>query len=346
VKKYIFFLTSLLLLLFASCEKKEKKWKLPPVPAGIQTQIFSLGDNYENQIWFNIADQQSWINHHNTWDIGFASGAGNEIVVNYGMNDLMSVAKFPKSFAGSFTKLQLDNIKDSSWKIDNPTGEADSQVFNKWSFNVAPGSDSAQSCIYIIRRGDASLGNAQYVELNLISRIGGVYHFGWYNILETPAVYHDIYLKPDPNYNFIYYNFGTISTVVNEPVEKNDWDIVFTTYKKYIPDPSNGKPYPYTLRGVLSNRNNVGVYDVPNVALNTWDKITLDYAKGIIFSSDMDEIGYDWKLWNMTANKYTMANKIYIIKDTKDNYFKMKFVDFYDDNGKKGYPKMAWELLK
>jgi hypothetical protein len=59
-----------------------------------------------------------------------------------------------------------------------------------------------------------------------------------------------------------------------------------------------------------------------------------------------DEIGYDWKIWNMSANKYTMANKIYIIKDVRDNYFKLKFVDFYDDNGKKGYPKMAWELLK
>ena len=44
--------------------------------------------------------------------------------------------------------------------------------------------------------------------------------------------------------------------------------------------------------------------------------------------------------------KLYFFNKIYIFKDTKDNYFKMKFVDFYDDNGKKGYPKMAWELLK
>jgi len=25
---------------------------------------------------------------------------------------------------------------------------------------------------------------------------------------------------------------------------------------------------------------------------------------------------------------------------------KMKFVDFYDDQGRKGYPKMAWEILQ
>jgi hypothetical protein len=190
-----------------------------------------------------------------------------------------------------------------------------------------------------------SLKKKRYVKLQLLSRIGGVYHFSWGYLLDTLPT-HDVYLPSNPTKNYTYYNFLMADTVVNEPTRNNNWDLVFTTYKRYIPDPQTAVPTPYIVRGVLSNKNGVQVYEVPNVGLNTWDQINLAYAKSVNYSPCMDEIGYDWKIWNMSANKYTMANKIYVVKDTRDNYFKLKFVDFYDDNGHKGYPKMAWELLK
>jgi hypothetical protein len=67
----------------------------------------------------------------------------------------------------------------------------------------------------------------------------------------------------------------------------------------------------------------------------------------VAFSPSYEEIGFDWKIWSLTANKYTVdQNKVYVIIDSKGDYYKLKFVDFYDDQGRKGYPKMAWEILK
>ena len=59
-----------------------------------------------------------------------------------------------------------------------------------------------------------------------------------------------------------------------------------------------------------------------------------------------NEIGYDWKQYDQSSDQYTMVPKrVYLLK-TNGLIFKMKFVDFYNDQGKKGYPKLAWELLK
>ncbi len=347
MKKYSLFLASLVLLLLASCEKPEKKYVLPPLPAGIQTQIFSLGDNYENQIWFSIANQKTWVNSHECWEIAFGSDAGSNVQLNCGINGDVAATKIEPNKLASITADYLNSLPDSAWHVDNPSGEADSQVFNGWFVRKTLGSDSGRDLVYVIRRGPASMAPQQYLYIQLVSRVGGVYHIKWKYMFNATAQLHDVYIPTNPDYNYTYYNFGSESIVNNEPTTNTEWDIVFTTYRKYIPDPTNGnKPYPYTLRGVLSNHNGVKVYDVPNVGLNTWNQIDLNYAKGIVYSPFYDEIGYDWKIWNMSANKYTMANKIFVVKDVKDNYFKLKFVDFYDDNGKKGYPKMAWELLK
>ncbi len=347
MNRYLFITISLLIFIFSGCEKKEKLWPKIIVPAGIQTQIFGLGENYENQIWFNIADQKTWSNFHSNWEIAFGSGPNNEIVINGGKNGNIGVHEFAMSRYNDFTKVNISGIPALDWKFDNPSGQADSMAFNAWCNPNGSGGFLGKNSLYLIDRGDDSMGNKRYIQLILHSRIGGNYHFSWNYALDTAQAKHDVYINPSLSKNYVYYNFGKADTVENEPTTNNNWDLVFTTYKKFIPDPSNGnKPYPYVLRGVLYNPNGVKVYDVPNVGLNTWEQLDLLYAKSITCSTIRDEIGYDWKIWNMSANKYTMANKIYIIKDTKDNYFKFKFVDFYDDNGKKGYPKMAWELLK
>jgi hypothetical protein len=65
------------------------------------------------------------------------------------------------------------------------------------------------------------------------------------------------------------------------------------------------------------------------------------------FSRKLNEIGYDWKAYDQDANQYTIVpNKYFVIRDVTGNYFKIKFVSFYNDQGIKGFPKMAWEYLK
>ena len=64
------------------------------------------------------------------------------------------------------------------------------------------------------------------------------------------------------------------------------------------------------------------------------------------FSSNRNIIGYDWKTFDIDAGYYTVnENIVYIIKNVDDFYFKLRFIDFYDDNGAKGTPTFEYKLL-
>jgi hypothetical protein len=78
-----------------------------------------------------------------------------------------------------------------------------------------------------------------------------------------------------------------------------------------------------------------------------FQQIDLAYAEQVKFTSVLDEIGYDWKAYDQNASRYAIVPKQNYLLRTKDGHiFKMRFLDFYNDQGVKGFPKMAWELLK
>ncbi len=339
MKKILLFISPLLLL-FSACEKPEPLVPPRTIPVGTQTKVFGMGENYENQIWFEFSTQQIHINRHDNWDIAFSCDASQRVLVNGGKNAFFGVARLPGKDFNSFTTL------DQSWEfeIDDPSGSKDSLVFSHWCNYGIPGQYVSKDILYLFDLGSDTLGSKRYIKFKLIERNGGVYAFKWGYLKDTvPEV--EEYKSANENQNYIYYNFGERQEVFNEPVDKSHWDIVFTTYKELIPDPNTSALTPYVLRGVLSNPNGVRVAEV--TGKKTYEDINLSYAHGTIFGESYDEIGYDWKLWSFTANKYTVdQNKIYIVQDSKGDYYKLKFVDFYDDLGRKGYPKMAWELLK
>ena len=56
-----------------------------------------------------------------------------------------------------------------------------------------------------------------------------------------------------------------------------------------------------------------------------------------------DIIGYNWKGFSLSQNTYTIVSNLnYIIQDQKGFYYKMRFVDFYNEKGVKGTPKFEY----
>jgi hypothetical protein len=64
------------------------------------------------------------------------------------------------------------------------------------------------------------------------------------------------------------------------------------------------------------------------------------------FSTRADLIGYDWKYYNFDAGVYTIVEDMhYVIKDRDAYFYKLRFVDFYSDEGVKGYPTFEFVRL-
>ena len=328
------------LSVLASCEKDEPLYLQPEVAAGIQTQTFEMGETYENQLFFDFESQQTYTSTYGLWDIGVACQGEPHFIICNGKNSEFGAAMIDDI---PFENLHNLNLKSLDWNFDHPSGNLDSLAFNGCFVKTSNGYSGLLNRSYIINLGDKSLGLQQYIKIKPISVVGGVYEFLWGYLEDSTSMYLTrIFTKPVHNY--AYYSFTSKQLIANEPAENNQWDVVFTTYKEMISD-VDGTLYPYIIRGVLSNPNKIRVAQINNGT--SFENMSVGKAVGLNYSDDLDVIGFDWKEYSQSASMYTIVpNQYYVLKTKNDNYFKLRFVDFYDDQGRKGYPKMAWELMK
>lgn len=324
---------------FFTCEKPEQLYKQPTIPQGLQTQTFAMGENYSNQLWFDFETQKTSVNIFGGWDIGLSCQDEPSVIICGGKNTNFAVAEFENL---NFKDINANDLTTAKWKFDNPSGNIDSSAFGRCFDKVIDGYEGKHS-IYVLDLGEDSFKNFRYIKIQFIGAKGGAYQFKW-GYVNVPALAYLSQVTIDPTKNYVYYSFVKKDVVENEPVASEDWDLVFTTYKESIKD-NNGTPYSYIIRGALANLKTISVCQIDKgISYEGCDKTFAQMQK---FSPNADEIGYDWKEYSQSSGKYTiLPNRFYIIKTSTNDYFKLKFVDFYDDQGRKGYPKMAWQILQ
>ena len=68
--------------------------------------------------------------------------------------------------------------------------------------------------------------------------------------------------------------------------------------------------------------------------LVTWSHA---HANASFTYSDINVIGYDWKIYDFDTGFYTIdPSATYILSDTEGYFYKLRFIDFYNENGEKG----------
>ena len=143
-----------------------------------------------------------------------------------------------------------------------------------------------------------------------------------------------IYIKRKPDYTnrlFAYYNITT-RTVLNREPAKTSWDMLFTQYPKYLVfGPVPGVLQSYT--GVLTN-DSIMVAEINNVDPDTMAASGYyNYLPAL--TSRINEIGDDWKTFNMTTFTYDLDTlKSWIIKSNNSGaYYQLKFTRFDGASG-------------
>lgn len=74
----------------------------------------------------------------------------------------------------------------------------------------------------------------------------------------------------------------------------------------------------------------------------------MDFAKAqqLSYSSRRDLIGYDWKRYDFNTGTYTVdLSRYFVIRTAPMTYYKLRFIDFYDGQGRKGNVKIEYEPL-
>lgn len=336
-----------ILMSLSSCFKKEDAIMLPIGTSEIQT-VF-LGKEYEYDTYFDLGTNAYRQNLRSDWDLRFESSKNgwgvfinteSEIVVH--KLDIIHLSE-PKTF----DTLKIMDMPDL---IDKPSGKAEESAFFDWRTYKQGQGASQQHGIYMIEFKRRPL-NEKFIRVQILSvsdsnfvcRFTQLYDAAGDSILYNNT---DFIIPKSNNYNYTYCSLkgGSPKLIQNVEPSKTDWDFVFTRYIEFF-DLGSGVILPYPVNGVKSNKYNV---TVARDSVSNFNEIDMSYIARYSFSDREDAIGYDWKSHAYGAGgSYSVNSKlIYIIKDTEGHYYKLRFLDFYNDKAEKGYPKFEFVRIQ
>lgn len=317
-----------LLVSIFSCEQAETALS-PPTPGDVNTVQITIGFPYANQVYYNCLENQ--IIRTNTkwdWDLAFYSGEN----ISHTSNDSTCIIKLNyakgmlASDLGNSEINEIVDIKNINWQWDNSNGELNQTVIK--SHNT-----------YIINRQYDENSNHLGYYLFKVLEINDNSIKVLFRKNEDEQVFTSI-INYNRNKNFTHFSFDNNGEVIEIEPNKNTWDLLFTNYQQKF----DNLPLPFVITGCMINK-----YDGVTVAedtLNNFSDIILSDTINYTFIDDYDIIGYDWKIRNSSDNSFKIDTTIkYIIRNNEGIFFKLRFIDFYNNTGEKGYPKFEIQKL-
>lgn len=303
-----------------SCTKKEA----PVTPAhrsgDVTIATVDMNSDYKYQVYFSLENNEVVSSNMKTdWDFAIDND-GDHILLN------SSRALYAKTTSAT----QLASITDTigiSFNWDVPSKSADSTAIGKLQ--------QALDVVIVIDMGFDSEGNHLGVHKMMINKNDSDFIIKHQDLQSSVILTSTLSLDQKSDYTYYSFNKG----VVNIEPEKGKWQLHFTQYVHVFHAPT----LPYLVTGVITNHNNTKVSKAMN---KSFDTVDLDYAKDLVYSSSADVIGYDWKSYSFESGSFTIDHsKIYIIKTTNGEFYKLRFLDFYNTLGEKGNPLFEFQRL-
>lgn len=327
------FLATFIILLFilTSCFE-EDTMVLPHDPGDLTVGEVELTETYKYQVFYDF-DTNSEIKQNliSEWDLGFeTSDSGWHVILNTSKMML----------AGNSGETDFEKVKDKNgleMNFDPSHGNLDSTAIGIW-YRLEDDIPVSNKLVYVVDRGtdeDFNLLGEKKVTFNF--QDNNTYTVRFANLDGTED--QTITIPRDTAVNFVCFSFE--NGIVDIEPDKNSWDLQFCKYSTLL-FTDVGDPYPYLVTGVLLNPFKVvAVRDT----INSFDEISYEIAEKQVLLSQKDIIGYEWKDYDFDNGMYQVdPEMVYILKNHIGFYYKMRFIDYYNSTGEKGYP--TFEFLR
>lgn len=315
-------------MIFSSCEKAETPLILPATQGDIQNYTLKLGRDYTTQLYFTLSDGKVKGNDFQIWDLAFDCNPNGKLILVNGGKEVQVSQTDCKTLSDPFP------LQNAEWNWDNPSGEWKGTAIGIWWDSLT---HKSQGKIYLVDRGQME--TKRYKLIKILTVDASSFRIQHANLDGSEV--HTCEVKKLPNKNYVYFNFDRPNETIDLEPDKEEWDLLFTRYKHVYYDMNPVTPYSVT--GVLLNPNKVTCY---KDSVTGFENINIDFARNANLTRVKDIIGYDWKKYDFSLARYDVSRKYtFIIKDTKGIYYKLRFIDFYDEQGLKGAPKFEIQRL-
>jgi hypothetical protein len=287
-----------------------------------------MGSDYTTQFYYDLTNAK--VVHSskvNSWHLAFESDPESETVfINGGSG--MGVVKTDKT---DFNDISASDYSGKTWYQDNPNGVREEAAFGLWNEN-----SMSRDKIYIVRLDPT---NQNIVTIKLKEVTSTYYKFEIGDL--TQGKIGNYMLEKESTRIYTYFNLEDLEERTDiEPV-KESWDILLTRYGFTFYDET--PPLPYIVTGVLTNPRCTAHKD----SLSSFYDIEAEILSRSELSPHRDIIGFDWKYYDFDLGIYHIRQDYnYIIRTQNENYFKLRFLSFYDDNGLKGTPTFEFRQIQ
>ncbi|HSH20284.1 MAG TPA: HmuY family protein [Draconibacterium sp.] len=327
------FLVTFIFLAFTLTSCFEEDTLVPPHESGdLTVGVVELTETYKYQVFFDF-ESNSTIKQNliSEWDLGFeTSDSGWHVILNTSKMML----------AGNTGKTDFENVKNSGgidMNYDPSHGNLDSTAIGNW-YTLTEEKPVSKGYVYIVDRGtdeDFNLVGEKKVAFNFENEDTYVVRFA--NLDGSGE--QTMVIPKDTSVNFVCFSFE--EGIVDIEPNKDSWDLQFGKYSTLL-FTDVGDPYPYLVTGVLLNPNKtIAGLD----SINQFDQINFEIAEQHSLVKQRDIIGYEWKEYDFDNEMYTVdPAKIYILKNRIGFYYKLRFIDYYNSTGERGFP--TFEFLR
>lgn len=283
------------------------------------TDTASIGAAYSNQTWYSFENGSVATAPKNNWHLAFEiSGFTSAIRINGAIG--LELYLDPEGTVENWetldtTALDLwDKLYDSetSWAASAFNQPADTEN----DFDLGWGTYSFITHQVI---GDRlfvlKIAENKYYKIWIEKLAGGTYTFKTARLDGSEEATHTIAKANFQGKSFAYFNVETAQTLDREPLSI-DWDLLFTQYVSYIPDP-------YVVTGVLTN---TGVQSARIYPVDIHEAID---PSSVPLDSMINTIGYDWKIFDLGSFSWKLQDSlVFVVKDKQSTIWKIAFTGF------------------
>lgn len=289
---------------------------------------------FRNQVFFEMETGLMHTIARESWDLGFETGSNGYRVILNSANFMQAANLGQVPFDTVFSEGDMAAL---SFDFDPSHGDLDSTVIGEW---LDRESGLSKGDLYMIDRGfDGSVEAQGFVKLQFTG-LGGDSIAFVYSDLDNQNKKEGVVYVGDTRQNFVCFSLEDHKVVEVQP-EKDDWDLLFSYYSYRYPD-----GYPYWLTGALTNRQGVSSAEV-NDSSTVFAELSLADTSRFEFTQDIDQIGFDWKtyLFGPPARYVVDSSRIFLLKDQRGIFYKLRFLDFYNEKGERGFPTFEYAEL-
>jgi len=338
-----FFLKSILalsLLAVFSCEKQEDPIVLPPA-GNTQQLVAPMGSDYRDQVYVSLSNQKVSVVSDRQFDLAFETAPGSFAIY-------LNNAKYMFAARSGSSVFHHADSTGLAWRPDAEHLDPDSTALGPWWKTHS--NHSLASKVFFIDRGQLDhTGNDRYRKFQVLYADSNLYRVKFSGIHDTACVVMDI--PKDGNYSLMYLSLSGSGALINQAPPKTEWDFVFTRYTHVYFDQPLSSPFRfYPVCGVVVNKWNgtkaCMLEKDSTQYYSPYEQFSADQLSNITFSPYADAMGFDWKLYDFGSASYYMAPYLFfILRDNRGWYYKIRFTDFYDNNGNRGTISMEYQRL-